>query len=104
MGRGLAALGTGWVVVAATAAAATSPSVATLILRAEQVGPGYVMQHPTDGRGVEASPTLNLGGNGYPSESHRLTRLQEEYVHTRPRPAISTKGGCYTSGGAEPAT
>ncbi len=96
----LAVIVTVWLVVAAAAAAATSPSVATLILRAEQVGPGYVLQHPADGRGVAASPTLNLCGNDYPSESRRLTRLQTNYVHSSTTLAISNEVVSYTPGGA----
>ncbi len=94
-----ALLGTVALVAAAGAAAATAPNLAQLILRADQVGPGYQLFQRLDGHGV-TQVTLNLCGTDYPSESRRLTRLQTNYLHRNTTLGISNEVVTYRSGGA----
>ena len=49
-----------------------------LILRASQVGRGYRLVHPRNGRGTRAR-TLDVCGYFYPSEYYRRARLQVDY-------------------------
>jgi hypothetical protein len=85
---------------AAGAAATTTPTVAQLILRPAQVGPGYVMFQRSDGYGVKVQATLNLCGTDYPSESRRVTRLQTNYLHRNTTLGISNEVVTYRPGGA----
>jgi hypothetical protein len=85
---------------AAGAAAKTTPTVAQMILRPEQVGPGYVMFQRLDGHGVKSQVTLNLCGTNYPSESRRLTRLQTNYLHPGTTLGVSNEVVTYRPGGA----
>lgn len=96
----LALLGTVSLVAAAGAVAAASPNVSALILRADQVGPGYVLLQRSDGHGVKSQVTLNLCGTDYPSESRRLTRLQTNYLHRNTTLGISNEVVTYRPGGA----
>jgi hypothetical protein len=95
----LALLGTVSLVATAGAAAATQPNVAHLILRADQVGPGYVMLQRSDGHGVKSQVTLNLCGSDYRSETRRLTRLQTN-LHRGTTLGISNEVVTYRAGGA----
>ena len=90
----------GAAVFAAAAGAATTPKVGDLILRASQVGPGYVLFQRTDGHGVKTQVTLDLCGSDYSSEHLRLTRLQTNYLHRGTKTGISNEVVTYRPGGA----
>jgi hypothetical protein len=86
--------------VLAGGAAAAPPDVSTLILRPAQLGAGFVMVTPPDGKGVKTQATLNLCGTGYPSEKLRLTRLQTDYGQRTSPIGISNEVVTYRDGGA----
>ena len=90
----------GTAVLAASAAAVTTPKVGKLILRADQVGPGYVLFQRMDGHGVKTQVTLDLCGSDYPSETLRVTRLQTNYLHRGTTTGISNEVVTYRPGGA----
>ena len=86
--------------LAAVFAASGTPSVAKLVLKAPQVGTGYVLLKRADGSGT-AAVTLNLcGRSGYPSERLRLTRLQVNYLKKGSPLGISNEVVTYQPGGA----
>jgi hypothetical protein len=85
---------------AAVAGAVTTPKVGQLILRAEQVGPGYVLFQRMDGHGVKTQVTLDLCGSDYPSETLRVARLQTNYLHRGTTTGISNEVVTYRPGGA----
>lgn len=85
---------------AAAAGAATTPDVTQLILRADQVGPGYVLFQRSDGHGVKTQVTLDLCGSDYPSETLRVARLQTNYLHQGTLTGISNEIVTYRPGGA----
>src|SRR6266446_6413400 len=89
----------GTAVLAASAAAVTTPKVGKLILRAGQVGPGYVLFQRMDGHGVKTQVTLDLCGSDYPSETLRVTRLQTNYLHRGTTTGISNEVVTYRPGG-----
>jgi len=93
-------LGAAALAAAASGAAATTPKVTQLILRASQVGPGYVLFQRMDGHGVKTQVTLDLCGNDYPSETLRVTRLQTNYLHRGTTTGISNEVVTYRPGGA----
>ncbi|HVA32389.1 MAG TPA: hypothetical protein VMU58_14090 [Gaiellaceae bacterium] len=100
MRSALALAGAVALLVAPTAAAAASPNVAQLILKANQVGPGYLLYQRSDGHGVKGQVTLNLCGTDYPSESMRRTRLQTNYLRRNTTLGISNEVVTYRAGGA----
>jgi hypothetical protein len=83
----------------AAAGAATTPKVGQLILRASQVGPGWVLFQRTDGHGVK-QVTLDLCGSDYSSENRRVARLQTNYLHSGTKTGISNEVVIYRPGGA----
>jgi hypothetical protein len=84
----------------AAVVAAASPNLTQLVLKAAQVGPGYVPVRPTDGSGLQ-QVTLNLcGRNGYPSESRRTARLQVDYRKSKATVGLSNEVVAYRPGGA----
>ena len=79
---------------------AAQPNLGKLALTATQVGPGYVLQQPTDGRGT-AQRTLDLcGTTGYASEALRADRLQVYYQRPNAKLALSNEVVRYRPGGA----
>lgn len=95
----LAVLAAGFV-VAASAAAATTPLVAKAILLPSQVGKGYLLITRNDGYGM-ATRTLDLcGTKNYPSETLRTSRLQVNYLKKKTTIGLSNEVVTYKSGGA----
>ena len=50
------------------------------MLTPKQVGSGYHLRIPANGKGVKGAATLDMCGFNFPSEKLRLTRLQVDYV------------------------
>jgi hypothetical protein len=84
----------------AAVVAAAPPDVTQLVLKAAQVGTGYVEIRRTDGSGLK-QVTLDLCGRfGYPSEGRRTARLQVDYLKSRAKIGLSNEVVTYRPGGA----
>ncbi|HVH50967.1 MAG TPA: hypothetical protein VM690_02390 [Gaiellaceae bacterium] len=84
----------------ASATAATTPTVAKVVLLPSQVGKGYVLITRSDGFGMKQR-TLDLcGTTNYPSESLRTSRLQVNYLKNRVKLGVSNEVVTYKAGGA----
>lgn len=91
----------GW--LATSQSDASTPSPATLILKASQVGPGYRRTMIPDGSQVTGQVTLDLCYYTFASESLRTARLQEAYIKTTAFPELSNEVVAYKPGGTEEA-
>jgi hypothetical protein len=86
--------------LALAAVVATAPDVTQLVLKASQVGPGYIQVKRSDGAGLK-QVTLDLcGRSGYPSEARRTARLQVDYLKSRATIGLSNEVVTYRPGGA----
>ncbi len=86
--------------LAASATAATTPTVAKAVLLPSQVGKGYLLITRSDGYGLKTR-TLDLcGTKNYPSESLRHSRLQVNYLKRKSKLGISNEVVSYKRGGA----
>ena len=84
----------------AAVVATAPPDVTQLVLRAAQVGPGYVQVRRTDGSGLK-QVTLDLcGRSGYSSEARRTARLQIDYLKSKATLGLSNEVVTYRHGGA----
>jgi hypothetical protein len=84
----------------AAVVAAAPPSVTQLVLKAAQVGPGYIPVRRSDGSGLK-QVTLDLcGRSGYASESRRTARLQVDYLKSKATVGLSNEVVTYRPGGA----
>lgn len=86
-------------------AIAQSPSskLGSIVLRAAQVGSGYVLQQLPGGQLVRGRATLDLCGFSFPSESLRTARLQVAYSAPGKSLALSNEVVSYRAGGARQA-
>lgn len=86
-------------------AIAQSPSskLGSIVLRAAQVGTGYVLQQLPGGQLVRGQATLDLCGFSFPSESLRTARLQVAYRAPGKSLALSNEVVSYRPGGARQA-
>lgn len=85
----------------AAVVAAGPPDVTQIVLKAAQVGNGYVLLHMSGGSSVKNTVTLNLcGRSGYPSERQRTTRLQVGYQKAKSPISLSNEVVTYRPGGA----
>jgi hypothetical protein len=76
------------------------PDVTKLVLKASQVGDGYIQVRRADGSGLQ-QVTLDLCGRaGYPSEARRIARLQVDYLKSRAPLGLSNEVVTYRPGGA----
>ncbi len=76
------------------------PDVTQLVLKAAQVGNGYVLLQRTDGSGLK-QVTLDLcGRSGYPSEARRTARLQVDYLKPKASVGLSNEVVTYRPGAA----
>jgi hypothetical protein len=79
---------------------AAPPDVTQIVLKAAQVGTGYVQVRRTDGSGLK-QVTLDLcGRGGYPSEAKRTARLQIDYLKSKAIVGLSNEVVTYRPGGA----
>ena len=83
--RGAALATVSVLAVAATAgtgatATADPPPLDSVVLTAQQAGPGYQRYTMNGGRQVRGQVTLDFCGGGYPSEALRLRRFQTIYA------------------------
>jgi hypothetical protein len=79
---------------------AAPPNVTQLVLKASQVGAGYIPVRRSDGSGLK-QVTLDLcGRSGYPSESRRTARLQVDYLKSKATVGLSNEVVTYRPGGA----
>ena len=86
--------------VLAAVVATAPPDVTQLVLKASQVGPGYILVRRSDGSGLR-QVTLDLcGRSGYPSELRRTARLQVDYLKSRATVGLSNEVVSYRPGGA----
>ncbi len=58
------------------------PKLTALVLKGNQVGPGYRLLQRPDGYGVAGFVTLDMCGFTFRSEQLRTARLQVNYVRT----------------------
>jgi hypothetical protein len=87
-------------VLAASATAASTPTVAKVVLLPSQVGKGYVLVTRSDGYGLKTR-TLDLcGTKNYASESLRTSRLQVNYLKLKATLGLSNEVVTYKPGGA----
>jgi hypothetical protein len=94
------------VVGVALAAAATAPASSVLdriVLRAAQVGPGYVRHVLPGGTLVRGQVTLDLCGQRYGSEALRTARLQVGFVKSGSLVVLSNEVVVYRGSGAQEA-
>jgi hypothetical protein len=77
--------------------------IAKLVLRASQVGAGYVRSPIPGGQLVQGERTLDYCGLGYPSEALRTARLQVVYTKRRAGFKASNEVVAYKPGGAQQA-
>jgi hypothetical protein len=90
-------------VVAGTAVAAAPVSLDSVILRASQVGPGYVRSTIPGGRAVRGQVTLDFCGGGYATEALRSRRFQAVYGKQGSGLVLSNEVVRYQPGGARKA-
>jgi hypothetical protein len=84
----------------AAVVATAPPDVTQLVLKAAQVGTGYVQVRRSDGSGL-TQVTLDLcGRSGYPSEVKRTARLQVDYLKSKANIGLSNEVVTYRPGGA----
>jgi hypothetical protein len=84
----------------AAVVAVAPPSVTQLVLKAAQVGNGYIPVRRSDGSGLK-QVTLDLcGRGGYASESRRTARLQVDYLKSKATVGLSNEVVIYRPGGA----
>jgi hypothetical protein len=87
--------------VVATSSAAAPPSVAKLILRPAQVGPGYALKLRPDSHGVKNTVTMDMCGYTFRSELQRTARLQVNYTRSGSAVGLSNEVVIYRPGGAQ---
>jgi hypothetical protein len=86
------------------AATADPPPLDSVVLTAQQAGPGYSRFTMDGGRQVKGQVTLDFCGGGYRSESLRLRRLQTIYAPGHTGDAqLSNEVVRYAPGGAKQA-
>jgi len=83
-----------------SSASASSRSLASTVLKASQVDPGYRSEVIPGGQQVAGQVTLDLCYFTFPSESLRTARLQEAYVKASSDPEISNEVVTYRGVGA----
>jgi hypothetical protein len=86
--------------IAGVAAPADSALLDKVVLKASQVGAGYVRSEIPGGRRVQGERTLDFCGLSYPSESLRSARLQVAYAKRGASFRASNEVVTYRSGGA----
>jgi hypothetical protein len=74
-----------------------------LVLKASQVGSGYVLSQIPGGRLVQGEATLDYCGLSYPSERLRTARLQVQYTRRGASYKASNEVVTYSAGGAQQA-
>ena len=85
---------------AGTGATATAdpPPLDSVVLTAQQAGPGYQRYTMNGGRQVRGQVTLDFCGGGYPSEALRLRRFQTIYANAGRRSAAVERGRALRAG------
>jgi hypothetical protein len=89
--------------VLGTIAQSPSSKLSAIVLRAAQVGSGYVLEQISGGQLVQGQATLDLCGASFPSESLRTARLQVAYRAPGMSLALSNEVVAYRPGGARQA-
>lgn len=89
--------------VAAGCGSSGPPKLGDVLLKASQVGPGYVMKERADSHKLAGYVTLDLCGSTFPSESLRTARLQVNYVKDASSAGVSNEVVSYKSGGTQQA-
>jgi hypothetical protein len=106
--RGAALATVSVLAVAATAgtgatATADPPPLDSVVLTAQQAGPGYQRYTMNGGRQVRGQVTLDFCGGGYPSEALRLRRFQTIFATQAGGAQLSNEVVRYAPGGARQA-
>jgi hypothetical protein len=83
--------------------AADPPPLDSVVLTAQQAGPGYTRYTMNGGRQVKGQVTLDFCGGGYPSEALRSRRFQTIYADQTGGAQLSNEVVRYTPGGAKQA-
>ena len=96
----LAAVAGSLALVPGAAQASTGVSVASLVLPASAVGPGYVEKSRKDGVGIAFS-TLDLCGFNYYAEKLRTDRRQVNYVKSGSKVDVSNEVVSFKPGGTK---
>lgn len=86
--------------LAASATAATTPTVAKAVLLPGQVGKGYQLITRSDGYGLKMRTLDVCGTKNYPSEKLRASRLQVNYLKAKSKIGLSNEVVSYKTGGA----
>lgn len=87
----------------AVATVRSAPDVNRVLLRPQQIGPGYRLEERPDGHGTTGYVTLDLCGFTFASEQLRTERVQVNYLHSPPATELSNEVVSYQPNGAEQA-